>query len=161
MTANPANQPGGTNFATSGAKNVVVNNAGNGGFTQAIPTDTRINDYLASNGGRANSNGLYLISSGANDVSFAFGGFATSPATQADKIAYLQGSAASLANQIVALHNAGAQTIGHEQNDIVFRRRLLGEGRSRGAPCDDHRGSRQGRRHHDDPGFRSPARRSV
>ena len=111
LTANPANQPGGTNFATSGAKNVVVNNAGNGGFTQAIPTDTQINDYLASNGGRANSNGLYLISSGANDVSFAFGGFATSPATQADKIAYLQGSAASLANQIVALHNAGAQTI--------------------------------------------------
>jgi outer membrane lipase/esterase len=111
LTANPANQPGGTNFATSGAKNVVVNNAGNGGFTQAIPTDTQINDYLASNGGRANSNGLYLISSGANDVSFAFGGFATSPVTQADKIAYLQGSAASLANQIVALHNAGAQTI--------------------------------------------------
>jgi outer membrane lipase/esterase len=111
LTANPSNQPGGTNFATSGAKNVATNDATNGGFTQAIPTVTQIGEYLAANGGRANSSGLYLISSGANDVSFAYGGFATSPATQADKITYLQGTAASLANEVAVLHQAGAQTI--------------------------------------------------
>ncbi len=109
LTANPANQPGGTNFATSGAKDLAVNTATNGGFLQAIPTATQINNYLAANGGRANSSGLYLISSGANDVSFAFG--ATGPATQADRIAFLQGSATGLASEIAVLHNAGAQTI--------------------------------------------------
>ena len=34
LTANPASQPGG-NFATSGAKNVAVNDGTNDGFTQA------------------------------------------------------------------------------------------------------------------------------
>ncbi len=111
LTANPSNQPGGTNFATSGAKNVATNDATNGGFTQAIPTVTQIGNYLAANGGRANSSGLYLISSGANDVSFAFSGMPAAPATQADKITYLQGAATGLANEVAVLHQAGAQTI--------------------------------------------------
>jgi hypothetical protein len=34
LTANSANQPGG-NFASSGAKNVTVNDGTNGGFTRA------------------------------------------------------------------------------------------------------------------------------
>src|SRR4051794_2924308 len=67
LRADPANQPGGTNFATSGAKNVLVNTAGNGGFLAAIPTAQQIDNYLASGGGHANGNGLYLISSGGND----------------------------------------------------------------------------------------------
>jgi outer membrane lipase/esterase len=46
LTANPSNQPGGTNFATSGAKNLAVNDGTNGGFQQAIPVVTQINDYL-------------------------------------------------------------------------------------------------------------------
>ena len=55
LSANPANQPGGTNFATSGAKNTVVNSLTNGGFLAAIPTATQMSNYLAANGGHANS----------------------------------------------------------------------------------------------------------
>src|ERR1700750_2762731 len=39
LSAAPSNQ-GGSNYATSGAKNVDVNTAVNGGFQQAIPTVT-------------------------------------------------------------------------------------------------------------------------
>ena len=73
LTANPANQPGGTNFATSGAKDVTVNTGATGGFQQAIPTVNQIANYLAASGGVANPNAIYLISSGGNDVSFALG----------------------------------------------------------------------------------------
>jgi outer membrane lipase/esterase len=111
LTANPVNQPGGTNFATSGAKDLVGNNGTNGGFQQAVATAKQIDNYLAVNGGRANGNGLYLISSGGNDVSFAFGPFTTSPANQADRIAYLQDTANGLADKIAVLRNAGARTI--------------------------------------------------
>jgi len=79
LTAIPSNQPGGTNFATSGAKNVVVNNRINGGFTAAVPTVTQINNYLAASGGRANPSALYLISTGGNDVTFATGGSGSGP----------------------------------------------------------------------------------
>ena len=75
----PTNQPGGTNFATSGAKNVAVNNGINGGFTAAVPTVTQINNYLAASGGRANPSALYLISTGGNDVTFATGGSGSGP----------------------------------------------------------------------------------
>jgi outer membrane lipase/esterase len=111
LTANPANQPGGTNFATSGAKDFVGNDGTNGGFQRAVATAKQIDNYLAANGGRANGNGLYLISGGGNDVAFAFGGFATSPATQDLKVAYLQDTANGLADKIVVLRNAGARTI--------------------------------------------------
>ena len=68
LTANPANTPGGTNCATSGAKNVTVNNSQTGGFTAAIPTVARIQNYLAAQGGtQANSQALYFIHSGDND----------------------------------------------------------------------------------------------
>jgi hypothetical protein len=59
LTASPANE-GGTDYATSGAKNVTVNDAQTGGFGAAIPSTTQITDYLAANGGRANPNALYL-----------------------------------------------------------------------------------------------------
>jgi outer membrane lipase/esterase len=110
LTANPANQPGGTNFATSGAKNVLVNTGngpgGNGGLLAAIPTVQQIDNYLASVGGHANGNGLYLISAGGNDVSFAF-----SSGGPADKTLYLQNAADSLSNAIAKLQAAGARTI--------------------------------------------------
>ncbi len=80
-------------------------------FGSAASGTGQIDTYLAMNGGRANSNGLYLISSGGNDVSFAFGGFASSPVTQADKITYLQHSANGLSDKIAVLQNAGARTI--------------------------------------------------
>ncbi len=42
-----------------------------GGFEAAIPTVTQISNYLAAMAAGANPNGLYVISSGSNDVSFA------------------------------------------------------------------------------------------
>ena len=106
LTADPANQPGGTNFATSGAKNVLVNDGTNGGFPAAIPTAQQIDNYLASVSGHANSNGLYMVSSGANDISFAF-----STGGPADRTLYLQNAADGLTNAIAKLHAAGARTI--------------------------------------------------
>jgi outer membrane lipase/esterase len=110
LTADPANQPGGTNFATSGAKNVLVNTGdgpgGNGGFLNAIPTAQQIDNYLASAGGHANGNGLYMVSSGANDIGFAF-----SAGGPADKTLYLQNAADGLSNAIAKLQAAGARTI--------------------------------------------------
>ncbi len=105
----PSNQ-GGSNYATSGAKNVDVNTAVNGGFQQAIPTVTQINNYLTANGGRANPNGLYLISSGGNDVSFATGNSGTGP-PPTNPQAYLVSAANSLANSVTTLHAAGARYI--------------------------------------------------
>jgi len=106
LTADPANQPGGTNFATSGAKNVLVNDGTNGGFPAAIPTAQQIDNYLASVSGHANSNGLYMVSSGANDISFAF-----STGGPADRTLYLQNAADGLSNAIAKLQAAGARTI--------------------------------------------------
>ena len=68
----PADQ-GGSNYATSGAKNVTINTVDTGGFMAAVPTVTQISNYLAASGGQANSNAIYLISSGGNDVSYALG----------------------------------------------------------------------------------------
>jgi outer membrane lipase/esterase len=55
-TATPANQPGGTNYATSGARNNETNAPGEGLFTQAVPTVTQINNYLAATRGVAMCN---------------------------------------------------------------------------------------------------------
>ena len=107
LTAIPANQPGGTNFATSGAKNLDVNTALNGGFQQAIPTVTQIGNYLAANGGHANSNALYLISSGGNDVAFATG--VLNP--PADPTAYILNAASGLAGAVAQLQAAGGRYI--------------------------------------------------
>jgi outer membrane lipase/esterase len=110
LSANPANQPGGTNYATSGAKDVTVNTAATGGFQAAIPTVTQISNYLSANGGVANPNALYLISSGGNDVSYALGLTGTGP-FPTNPIAYLTSAADSLASAIAGLHAAGARYI--------------------------------------------------
>ena len=97
----PSDQ-GGTNFATSGAKNVTINDAITGGFTAAVPTVTQIGNYLAASGGQANPNALYLISSGGNDV-----GFATGNNAPANPQAYLVSAANSLAGAVATLQAAG------------------------------------------------------
>lgn len=107
LTALPANQ-GGTNYATSGAKDVTVNNGQTGGFGAAIPTVTQIANYLAANGGRANGNALYLINSGSNDVSFALGSSGTGP-FPANPTQYLIDSANGLAAAVGRLQAAGAR----------------------------------------------------
>ena len=110
LTANPANTPGGTNYATSGAKNVTINNAQTGGFTAAIPTVTQISNYLSANGGKANSQALYLIDSGSNDVSYATGGTGNGP-FPTNPQAYVTQAANQLATAIASLNAAGAKTI--------------------------------------------------
>jgi outer membrane lipase/esterase len=107
LTALPSNQ-GGTNFATSGAKNVTVNTGATGGFTAAIPTTVQISTYLAGNGGHANSNALYLISSGANDVAHAVGNEGKPPA---NPTAYVIGAANDLAAAVAGLQAAGGRFI--------------------------------------------------
>jgi outer membrane lipase/esterase len=111
LTALPASQPGGTNYATSGAKNVLVNGPDGsltGGFGAAIPTVTQIEGYLALNNGRANSGGLYLISSGENDVTYAFSNLPGHPTNAA---VYLADAANGLATEIAHLQAAGARYI--------------------------------------------------
>ena len=110
LLANPSNQPGGTNFATSGAKDVTVNTGATGGFQQAIPTVNQIANYLAASGGVANPNAIYLISSGGNDVSFALGQTGTGP-FPTNPTAYVTSAATSLATAVKSLQAAGARYI--------------------------------------------------
>jgi outer membrane lipase/esterase len=109
LSALPADQ-GGTDYATSGAKNVTVNDAQTGGFAAAIPTTTQISNYLAANDGRANPNALYLISSGGNDVSYALGQTGLGP-FPANPSAYVISAASDLASSIASLQAAGARYI--------------------------------------------------
>jgi outer membrane lipase/esterase len=109
LSALPSNQ-GGSDYATSGAKNVTVNDAQTGGFTEAIPTTVQIANYLAANGGVANPNALYLISSGGNDVTYAIGGTGNGP-YPSNPSAYLVSAANSLASSIASLQAAGARYI--------------------------------------------------
>jgi outer membrane lipase/esterase len=105
LSAIPSDQ-GGTNYATSGSKNLTVNNMATGGFGAAVPTVNQIANYLAANGGRANSNALYLISSGGNDIAFATGNSGTGP-FPANPQAYLVSAAQDLASAVANLQAAG------------------------------------------------------
>jgi outer membrane lipase/esterase len=72
LSADPANQPGGTNYAISGSTNAEANGApGNVNQNPLLPsTVEQMANYLAANGA-ANPDALYLISSGGNDISFS------------------------------------------------------------------------------------------
>ncbi|HUI95154.1 MAG TPA: hypothetical protein VLX44_05330, partial [Xanthobacteraceae bacterium] len=111
LTAVPADQPGGTNFAISGAVNAAVPANGNIGNLNSGPglssTAQQMANYLAQNGGGANPNALYLVSSGGNDITFANDNFGTLAA----KENYLGPQAANLANAIQTLQGAGARYI--------------------------------------------------
>jgi outer membrane lipase/esterase len=114
LSANPANTPGGTNFAIGGAVDFLVppgfpgTATGNLFPNPLLPgTATQIGNYLTSVGGHANPNALYVLSSGGNDITAA-GIFAPfSPAA----VAYLLGEARTLSNSVVQLQAAGARYI--------------------------------------------------
>ena len=107
-TARPANDPlGGTNYATSGARNNEFNGDGSGLFKEAIPTVAQINSYLASTGGVANPNALYLISSGGNNIDFAI----HHPVDVPDPAAYMTKAANDEIAAVVKLKTAGARYI--------------------------------------------------
>ena len=111
LTALPANQPGGTNYAISGAVNAATpanGNIGNLNQNTTLPsTVQQMANYLAGHGGTANPQALYVISSGGNDVTFALDNFSTLASRQT----YLANQAAALANAILNIQVSGAQHI--------------------------------------------------
>ena len=103
LSAVPADQPGGTNYAISGAYDAATAftlGKGNANPNTLASTAQQIANYLAAVGGVANPNGLYEISSGGNDLKIA-------GATQAD----MAGQASLLAAAIKNLQAAGANYI--------------------------------------------------
>jgi phospholipase/lecithinase/hemolysin len=101
----PANQ-GGSNYATSGAKNATTNAnlSDTADFPNAIPTAVQIANFIQQRGFPA-SNDIVLIYSGGNDIGFAL----RSPTI--DQTAYLQGQAATLAAALAGLQLRGARQI--------------------------------------------------
>ncbi len=97
---------GGSNYAVSGARidgpNPLPNTVGTPSIVQ------QMTNYLASTGGAANSNALYVLSAGSNDVSFARTtyGFQT-PAY----FAFLAAQANTFVNAVAQLQSAGARYI--------------------------------------------------
>ena len=109
LTANPANQPGGTNYAISGSKDAVSGGLGNLQPNPKLPsTVQQMSNYLAQHGGVANSAALYLISSGGNDITYA-NNPANNFTTLDSKKAYLSLQISSLVTGIQSLKTAGAQ----------------------------------------------------
>jgi outer membrane lipase/esterase len=105
LTAKPANQPGGTNYAISGAKDAVSGGLGNLHSNPNLPsTVQQISNYLAQNGGAASSTALYLVSSGGNDITYANNNFNN----LAGKEAYLTSQISSLVAGLQSLKTAGA-----------------------------------------------------
>jgi outer membrane lipase/esterase len=106
LSADPANQPGGTNYAISGATNSDAADQGNANQNKLLPsTVEQIGNYLAANGGTANSSALYLISSGGNDISY----IRDEPGTGATRRAFLDAQAHALIEGIETLSDAGAR----------------------------------------------------
>jgi hypothetical protein len=103
LSAVPANQTNGTDYAIGGAKDFRQNLATGDGFPGAVPTVTQIKNYLAAHQSQASSTALYVISSGDNDVAFAL-------KHPANKL-YLQKAVYSLANEINTLRQDGAKYI--------------------------------------------------
>jgi outer membrane lipase/esterase len=106
QTAIPANQPGGTNYATGDARNAQFNVGVPDSLQGAVPTVTQINNYLAANNGVANSAALFLISSGGNDISYAAGNLPSAARTP-----YVIAAANDLVGGIIQLATAGARFI--------------------------------------------------
>jgi phospholipase/lecithinase/hemolysin len=112
VAAKPANQGAtllhpelaGTNYATSGAKNTLVNTPLNGGFPNAVPTVTQIGTYLKHH--QPTGQDLFVIDSGANDV-----GYAVNNLSGVEQAAYIQGEALTLAAAIKKLQGNGAINI--------------------------------------------------
>jgi outer membrane lipase/esterase len=106
LTANPANTPGGTNYATGDARNNQFNTPSTGGLQGAVPTVTQIDNYLLSSNGMANAGALYVISSGGNDILFAENNLAASA-----RAAYVATAGSDLVAAVARLQAAGARYI--------------------------------------------------
>nr|WP_108522505.1 SGNH/GDSL hydrolase family protein [Bradyrhizobium algeriense] len=109
LTAIPANQPGGTNYAISGSKTAVFAGTGNLYPNANLPSTVgQIDNYLTSTGGTANSSALYVFSSGGNDLTYAN---QTYDADFAAKQAYLTTQINAYVSKIDFLQSVGAKNI--------------------------------------------------
>jgi outer membrane lipase/esterase len=116
LTANPANQPGGTDYAISGALSAPAPNLppnppspplGNLNPNTNLPsTMTQIANYLSAHSGVADGSALYVISSGGNDVTYA-----TDNIAAGSREAFLRTQASALAGEIATLQTDGAKSI--------------------------------------------------
>jgi outer membrane lipase/esterase len=103
LTATPADAPGGgTNYAASGAQN-------NAQFVNpnAPSTVSQISTYLSSHSGVADPNGLFLFSSGGNDIKYAS---SLSGGTTVQQT-WVAGAASAAATALSNLQTAGAASI--------------------------------------------------
>jgi outer membrane lipase/esterase len=118
LSALPVNQLGGTNYAIAGATDAATpanaSTVGNGNIGNLNPNGTlpstvqQMTNYLNSQqGGKANSQALYIISSGGNDVTYARDNIVGLAAQQA----YLSYQASALAGVVANLQTNGAQHI--------------------------------------------------
>ena len=108
LTAIPANQPGGTNYAISGSLAVTAGGVGNLNPNPNLPSTTgQISNFLGAHANLADPSALYLLSAGGNDIKFALQNFSTTAA----QASFLTSQAALYAQAIQSLHLAGAQTI--------------------------------------------------
>ena len=108
VTAIPANQPGGTNYAISGALSANTAGIGNLNPNGTLPSTVgQITNYLGAHVNTADPSALYLISSGGNSVTYANDNFTTLAAKQT----FLANQALALAAQIAVLQSAGAKNI--------------------------------------------------
>jgi len=115
LSANPANTPGGTNYAIGGAlddaafagpgvENLYTILSGTPNLS--LPgTASQIRDYLGAVNGHANPNALYLIGSGGNDVTVA------ELLSTAEANAFLAAEARALVNSVSELKAAGGRYI--------------------------------------------------
>ena len=123
LSALPANQ-GGTNYAISGATDAATpanaSTVGNGNIGNLNPNGTlpstvpQMTNYLNSQlNGKANSQALYIISSGGNDVTYARDNISggTPQQTLTLQQAYLSYQASVLAAAVANLQTNGAQHI--------------------------------------------------
>ncbi|HXD44415.1 MAG TPA: VCBS domain-containing protein [Pseudolabrys sp.] len=101
LTANAVGEPGGTNYAASGA--TVTGSLAN---SLAPSVTSQIQTYLASTGGIADPNALYLISGGGNDSKIA-----QTLSGQAAQFAYMDNAANALVSDLSQLQAAGAKYI--------------------------------------------------
>src|ERR1700730_5724270 len=119
LSALPVNQSGGTNYAIAGATDAATpanaSTVGNGNIGNLNPNGTlpstvqQMTNYLSSpqQGGKANSQALYMVGSGGNDVTYAVDNISGLTAKQA----YLSYQASALASAIANLQANGAQHI--------------------------------------------------
>jgi outer membrane lipase/esterase len=116
LSANSANTLGGTNYAIGGAfvsgtvlgdTNISLILTGSPP-NPLLPTTTgQIANYLASVGGHANPNALYLFSTGGNDIFISEALGFTTP----QKTAYYTSEETALATSIAGLEKAGARYV--------------------------------------------------